>query len=181
MNSAEIRELVVKALLGKTVAGNKVYSPRDWPTRVDTFPVILVSAPLEKKSSLGRNAPQFNTVTTVVVDGRVVAYDKEDGTAGDAQSLAAAETLKIQIEKAIINNPDLQKNIQQFVSVDSQTGLDADGEGHVGQVIMHFHIEYWQGPEDFYPIEADPLKQIVVEQKQPDGTHRTGLIIELDQ
>ncbi|CAK7026101.1 ABC transporter permease [Saezia sanguinis] len=181
MNSAGIRELVTAALVGKTAAQDRVYSPRDWPTHTEIFPVLLVSTPFEKKSSLGRNAPQFNTVTTVAVSGRVIAYDKEDGTSGVALATDAVEALRDQIHVAVINNPALMQEIQQFISVDTQTVVDAEGEGHVGQVLVHFHIEYYQGPEDFYPVEAVPLKTIEIKQKYPDGTTPTGLTIELEQ
>ncbi|EOA2992928.1 ATP-binding protein, partial [Yersinia enterocolitica] len=65
MNTAQVRQLVVAAILGKTDAENRVYSPRDWPTTEEMYPVILVQTPIEEKQSLGRNAPQFNTITTV--------------------------------------------------------------------------------------------------------------------
>lgn len=181
MNSSRLREMVVNALKGKTAAEDKVYSPRDWPTHTDLFPVILVSAPYEKKNSLGRNAPQFHTVTTVVVDGRVVAYDTQAGVSGEGEATAAIESLKDEIERYVINNTVIMRNIQQFVSVESQTKVDASGDGHVGQVVIHFNIEYYQGPEEFYPLEAEAIKEINIEQQYPDGTYQTGISIKLEQ
>ncbi|MFW5401702.1 ATP-binding protein, partial [Yersinia sp. 1252 StPb PI] len=61
MNTAQVRQLVVDAIIGNTDAGNRVYSPRDWPTTEELYPVILVQTLIEEKQSLGRNAPQFNT------------------------------------------------------------------------------------------------------------------------
>lgn len=180
MNSAQMRELVTAALAGKTAAQDRVYSPRDWPTHTDIFPVLLVSTPFEKKTSLGRNAPQFNTVTVVSVSGRVIAYDKEDGASGVALATDAVESLRDEIHSAVINNPDIMRNIQQFVSVETQTDVNAEGEGHVGQVVVHFHMEYYQGPEDFFPLETTSIKEMQIRQKQPDGTVETGLMIELE-
>lgn len=181
MNASQIRELVAQALIGRTAAGDKVYSPRDWPTHVDDFPVILVSTPYEKKHSLGRNAPQFNTVTTVRVEGRVVGYDKKDGSSGAGLATDALETLHLEIEKAIINNPDIMPEIQQFVSVESQTGLDANGNGHVGQVAIHFNVEYYQGPEDFYPLIADDVHEMEIQHQTPQGTDPTGVVIQFER
>ena len=70
MNAADIRGLVVAALKNNTDAGDRVYSPRDWPTMDEDFPVLLVQTPLDVKHSLGRNAPQFTTVTTVRITCR---------------------------------------------------------------------------------------------------------------
>lgn len=181
MNALEIRELIVKALKGKTDAGDNVHSPRDWPTHVDDFTVLLVSSPHDKKGSLGRHAPQFDTVTTVRVEGRLVAYDKKDGTSGAGAAMAALETLRLQVEKAVINNPEIMPNIQQFISVESQTSLDSDGEGHIGQVAIHFDVEYYQGPEDFYPLEADEIHEMEIQHKTPEGTEPTGVIIQFER
>ena len=179
MDSTQIRELMVEALRGRTFVGDSVYPYRDWPTSVEMFPLLIVSAPFEKKQSLGRNAPQFHTVTTIRVMGRVIAYDDEDGNTGAEKANASIERLKLEVEKAVINYPPLQKVIQQFVSIESQTDVSSEGNGHTGQLFAHFHIEYYQGPDDFYPIEATPIHEIHITEKQPDGTPKTGLIINL--
>lgn len=113
MNAAGIRALVVAALQGKTSAEDRVYSPRDWPTTEDMYPVILVQTPMDVKDSLGRNAPQFNTVTTVRITGRLQELDG-DSDDGAAKAEAALETLREQIERAVINSYDLTRQTQQF-------------------------------------------------------------------
>ena len=71
MNSAAIRQMVVTALTGTTSAGDRVFSPRDWSTSPDMYPVLLVQTPFEQKKSQGRNTPAFTTLTTVRITGRV--------------------------------------------------------------------------------------------------------------
>ncbi|WP_392563206.1 hypothetical protein RHO12_12685 (plasmid) [Orbus sturtevantii] len=168
MNSNTIREMFVTALHGNTEAKNRVYSPKDWATYDAHYPVILVTTPLESKNSLGRNIPQFNTVTTVQVLARVSTID--DFTSGDFQSLFNAELIKEQIEKAIINSYELTRNIQQFLSVKSQIQSNALGEEHITELLMLFDVEYYQGPECFYDVDSSNLTGIDIQVKQPEAT-----------
>lgn len=71
MNASAIRTMVVAALVGHTDAGDRVYSPRDWPTSSAIYPALLVQTPFDHKKALGRNTPAFTTVTTVRITGRV--------------------------------------------------------------------------------------------------------------
>lgn len=169
MNTATIRQLVVDALREKTNAGDRVYSPRSWPTVDGDYPCILVQTPFEHKKSLGRNAPQFYTVTTVRVTGRLQEFDgdKNDGAQKAEEQL---EQLREQIERAIINSYELTRQTQQYLEVRSQIDIDAGGEGHIAQLLMDFDIEYYQGPEDFYPIESVPLEGVDINLSQPEGT-----------
>ncbi|HHH0087973.1 TPA: ATP-binding protein [Yersinia enterocolitica] len=170
MNTAQVRQLVVAAILGKTDAENRVYSPRDWPTTEEMYPVILVQTPIEEKQSLGRNAPQFNTITTVRITGRLQELDGENENDGANKAELALERLREQIERAVINSYDLTRQIQQFAKVRSTIDLDSGGEGHLAQLLMELDIEYYQGPEDFYPIVGDPLLGIDITMDMPDGT-----------
>ena len=181
MNTAQVRQLVVAAILGKTDAENRVYSPRDWPTTEEMYPVILVQTPIEEKQSLGRNAPQFNTITTVRITGRLQELDGENENDGANKAELALERLREQIERAVINSYDLTRQTQQFARVRSTIDLDSAGEGHLAQLLMELDIEYYQGPEDFYPIEADPLLGIDITMAMPDGTTEPVVSINLSE
>ncbi|AYW93903.1 ATP-binding protein [Yersinia pseudotuberculosis] len=170
MNTAQVRQLVVAAILGKTDAENRVYSPRDWPTTEEMYPVILVQTLMEEKQSLGRNAPQFNTITTVRITGRLQELDGEHLDDGANKAYLALERLREQIERAVINSYDLTRQTQQFARVRSTIDLDSAGEGHLAQLLMELDIEYYQGPEDFYPINADQLEGMDITIAMPDGT-----------
>ncbi|HHH1655692.1 TPA: ATP-binding protein [Yersinia enterocolitica] len=181
MNTAQIRQLVVAAIIGKTDAENRVYSPRDWPTTEEMYPVILVQTPIEEKQSLGRNAPQFNTITTVRITGRLQELDGENENDGANKAELALERLREQIERAVINSYDLTRQTQQFARVRSTIDLDSAGEGHLAQLLMELDIEYYQGPEDFYPIEADSLLGIDITMVMPDGTTEPVVSINLSE
>ncbi|WP_321157722.1 ATP-binding protein [Providencia stuartii] len=178
MNAAQIRELVVNSLKGKTAAENRVYSPMDWSTVNADYPCIIVQTPFDHKKSLGRNVPQFNTVTTVRVTGRLEEFDGDD-LDGAMKAELALEALREEIERAVINSYELTRQIQQFLEIRSQIDISAGGEGHLAQLLMDLDIEYYQGPEEFYPIEADPLTGIDINVQQPDGTPEHHIKIDL--
>lgn len=181
MNTAQIRQLVVAAIKGNTDAENRVYSPRDWPTTEEMYPVILVQTLIEEKQSLGRNAPQFNTITTVRITGRLQELDGESENDGANKAELSLERLREQIERAVINSYDLTRQIQQFARVRSTIDLDSSGEGHLAQLLMELDIEYYQGPEDFYPIVGDPLEGIDITMSMPDGTTQPVVSIDLSE
>ncbi|MGO2334296.1 ATP-binding protein [Providencia sp.] len=178
MNAAQIRELVVNALKGRTAAENRVYSPMDWSTVNADYPCIIVQTPFDHKKSLGRNVPQFNTVTTVRITGRLEEFDGDD-LDGAMKAELALEALREEIERAVINSYELTRQIQQFLEIRSQIDISAGGEGHLAQLLMDLDIEYYQGPEEFYPIDADPLTGIDINVQQPDGTPEHHIKIDL--
>lgn len=54
---------------GKTDAEDRIYLTEAWP--ITTYPAILLQTPLEVKESIGRNAPQFKTITTLRISGHI--------------------------------------------------------------------------------------------------------------
>ncbi|MFM0306273.1 ABC transporter permease [Paraburkholderia sp. RL17-383-BIF-A] len=180
--SADIRALFVTALTGTTDAGAAVYSPFDWPTASDSYPLILVHARKERKESLGRNVPQFNVTATL----EVIARTKSPalvGDAGSAAALAAAERLKAQIETALINNPAIWadpaggQRIQQFSSVDSDISTSSEGDMPMAELLMSIDVEFFQSAEDFFPIQTYPLQGVDLVIQEPPGTVEPGLTI----
>ncbi|QLH62306.1 hypothetical protein [Serratia symbiotica] len=180
MNPRGIRLLVIEALKNKTDAGDRVFSPRDWPTTADMYPVILVQTPIDVKSSLGRNVPQFNTVTTVRLTGRLQELDDEAEDNGAEKAEEALEELREQIERAVINSYELTRKIQQFQQVRSTIDVDAGGEGHTAQLLMELDIEYYQGPEEFSEISTETLEGVDVLFSIPDGTPEPHVKIDLE-
>ncbi|MBB5414105.1 ABC transporter permease [Paraburkholderia atlantica] len=184
--SADIRNLFVQALTGQTLAGTSVYSPYDWPTSPSSYPLILVHARKERKVSLGPNAPEFDVFATLEILARVQAPAGVVDT-GSAAALAAAETLKFQIESALINNPLIWadpnggQRIEQFTTVDSEINTSSEGSMPMAELAMSIEVKFYQGPEDFYPIPLTPLTTVSVGIPQPEGTTEPGLTITLPQ
>ena len=181
MNAATIRTLVVAALkAAATDAGDRVYSPRDWATRSEDYPVLLVQTPFEEKQSLGRNAPQFNSVTTVRITGRLEEFDTATSDGAELAEMAL-ETLREQVERAVINSYELTKVTQQYKHIRSAIQVAAEGDGHIAQLTYEIDVEYYQGPEDFYPVESVPLNGIDLQVGMPDGTTKPGFNADLQQ
>lgn len=184
--SAELRAVFVTALTGTTDAGAAVYSPFDWPTAPTSYPLILVHARRERKVSLGRNAPLFTVTASIEVIARTKSAALT-GDAGSALALAAAETLKAQIETNLINNPAVWANadgtqrVQQFATVDSELNTSSSGEMPMAELLMTFDVEFIQGPDDFYPLTGTPLEGIDVTVQEPAGTVEPFFSIELPQ
>lgn len=180
MNAAAIRALVVSSLKGQTMAGERVYSPRDWPTSSTDYPVLLVQTPYDEKHSMGRNVPQFTTITTIRISGRVEAFDGDE-LDGAIRAEADLETLREQIDRAIVNSYELTKNTQQLKNIRSALEVSADGEGHTGQITYEIDAEYFQGPDDFYPITPTPIDEMKITVDMPDGTPKPVIVIPLKE
>jgi hypothetical protein len=181
MNPSGIRELVKAALLNNTDAAEKVYSPRDWPTFSKNYPCLMVQQTLDIKESLGRNgAQQFTTVTTIRVTARVESIE-DSSLSGALAAENALENLQDQIVRAVINSYDLTIQIQQIRNVRCIIDVNSNGDSHLGQLAYEFDIEYYQGPEDFYPVKSVPLEGIDTTLKMPDGTTEPTITINLPQ
>lgn len=181
MNAASIRQMVVDALKGATDAGDQVFSPRDLPTTRDMYPILLVQTPFDHKHSQGRNTPAFTTITTVRISGRVQEYDGETEDDGAMVTELALESLREQVDRAVINSYELTRNIQQYREIRSTIDVSAEGEAHLGQLLYEIDIEYFQGPEDFYPVESVPLTGIDIRVQMSDGTTEPGANINLQE
>lgn len=161
--SADLRTLAAAALKGATDAGQNVFSALDWPTWNGSYPILYLQTPVEDKESLGRNGgPQFTVTATLKVSARVQTPAQANG-AGAAAAVAALEALQRQIELALINNPTLMRELQQFPFVRSEMKVSAEGEQNLGELVMDVGMEFYQGPEDFFPIATTPLEQITVD------------------
>lgn len=180
MNASIIRSLVVSALTGQTLAEDRVYSPRDWPTTLADYPVLLVQTPYEEKQSMGRNAPQFTTFTTIRISGRVEEFDGEE-LDGAIRAEALLETLREQLDQTVVNSYELTRKIQQFKSIRSAINVNAAGDGHAGQLTYEIDVEYFQGPDDFFPVTPTPIDEMAITIAMPDGTTEPVVVVPLKE
>ena len=150
--SETLREMVIDALkVANTLAGERVYSPRDWPVNAKDMPAILVDDQREESESRGNAGfPAFLTTTFIVVDGRV-----ERGT----EELAKADlaTLRGQIKVAILASYTIIASVEQVVGIRSECRVSAEAKKHVGELRMEFAFRY---PEDFEPTITDTLEGV---------------------
>lgn len=158
---AALMDLMAAALMGQTAAGNRVFTPRTWPTRPGEMPIVLLHPGKEVKKSKGRSAPAFDVLAVVRVQGRVYAKSGA-GDAGAIAALAAAETLKQQIEVAVINQYDLRAAIQSFAQVETQVTTGKDGELVFGEVLADFTLDFFQYADEFHPVDGEPLDELSI-------------------
>lgn len=157
--SADITGLVVAALTGTTDAGANVFAPRDWPTWDGSYPVVLVSAPEETGESLGRNAPQFTVTTTLRIEARR-QLPATDSDVAAASLMDGLQGMREQVKQAVINSTALTAITQQYPFFRSHITTDPSGDQHLGQMVMDLGVEFYQGPEDFYPYPLTTIEQV---------------------
>jgi hypothetical protein len=155
----QLRDLVAAALVGRTDAGPRVYTPADWPTWRSEYPVILVRAPSEVKESQGRGSVLFTVTGTILIVYKVQA-SAQANDAGALQAEEALERLETQIVQRVINNPTLigpGRLIQQYPEIRSGFDVDSSGETHLGEGHVELDMQWVEGPEDFFPDAVLPL------------------------
>lgn len=161
--SSELRLIAADALRGATDAGENVFTALDWPTWSGSYPLLYLHTPSEDKESLGRQGgPQFTVTLTLQVSGRVQVANLEDQS-GVAEATLKLEALQRQIELALINNPALMSQLQQFPFIRTEMKTDGTGDQNLGEVVMSVGLEFYQGPEDFYPIPTHPLERLTID------------------
>lgn len=178
--SDRLQALMVAALAGTTAAIDNVFTPRDWPTTPIETPILLVQSPSEHKESLGRSgAQQFTTTVTIRVVGRLTGK-AQTGDAGAMAVLAALGVFQGQIERAVINSYDLTQAIQQIAAVDVKNGVSSDSELHLGELVMDFHLETYEGPELFAPIDSSPIDEMAIYADLVNVYSPTGVFVDLE-
>jgi len=145
----QLRLAVVAALQGiQSMAGIvTIDSPGDWSTPPEKMPAILIRAGRERKESIGKTIPEFNTNAVVEIEARL-----EEATAAAAQD--AIEALGYAIENAVLKDYNIVSMVQQFTSVDTDTEISAEGRRQIGAFKMAISCEMF---EAFDPEETDPL------------------------
>lgn len=168
--TSELRQITAEALKVGTAAGNNVFAARTWPTWNGSYPIIWLHAPEEDKDSLGRQGgPQFTVTATIRISARL-QLKALPANAAAAAMILALEAMQRQIERALINFPPLMSRLQQFPFIRSHMREDGEGEQNIGELVMDVGMEFYQGPEDFYPLEGtsddpvfDPVAASVVQ------------------
>lgn len=172
--TAQVRDATVAALTGTTDALDNVWSVRSWPTVKSGYPVLYVTAPKEDRESLGDiSAPQFIVTATIRIVARVEVPTLAND-AGTAQAEASLERIKQQIDVAVINNPTVMSLLQQYPFTRFQMGINSDGARPFGELILDIGMEFYQGPEDFFPIVGAPFEQLNITADLTNVVDKTG-------
>jgi hypothetical protein len=164
--TSDLFAIAVTALTGTTSAGANVFSVRDFPTWDGNYPIMYIRTPDEDKQGLGRNgAPQFNVVATLTIEA--IFQAPSESSAGPFNQAAAIveaglSALSHEIEVALINYAPLMELLQQFPFIRTSQTISAEGEQHIGQLLAHIGMEFYQGPEDFYQVQTSALNEVTI-------------------
>lgn len=177
--SLDLLDLVYQAVLNAdTGADGRVYKPGDWPTQPDQYPIVKMRLAAENRQSIARSgAPEFVTIATIRIAGEVSA----PATIDDVGALAAETNvwrLKREIEVAVINSYPLFARIQQVATMQSQLQFTSEAATHLAGVQIDLALEFYEGPEDFAPVDADALEQVEL---QAQAYPPAGLALTLPQ
>jgi hypothetical protein len=150
----------VEAIKDHTLAGARVYPVIDWPTTAAHYPVIYCRVPTEEKHSLSRNGgPDFTVTATLKVCARTEVSALPNGQSA-AVLLQQLAQLSQQIQVALVNNPALMGSLQQVPFIHTEMSITANGNKELGEVEVSIGLEFYQGPEDFYPLPVVPLTSL---------------------
>jgi len=161
---AEFRVALLSAL---GMVSAHLYSPGDWNVTATKLPAIKVRYGGEEKRSLGDNGQTaFNT--TSIFEIRV-----EVSAASGPAALLALEGLQADIEAAIFKSVPIRELAQDFPFMRIQTDVSADGETHIGGMLISFGVQMY---ETFYPDVTAQLAEIdltadMVNVYDPTGTY----------
>jgi hypothetical protein len=167
----QMQELAIVALKGVTAAGESVFDFGTWPTDPKLFPMLMVSVPRERKINQFAGTLQFNTTMSIVVVGRVAGFLAEPvGT--------FVEDMSEQITDAILLDPVLSAQIQQYTIVETQTVVSSEGQNFIGEVGLTFEVVLYQA----YGPSGPPLTDVVGTIDPVGGTpgHAPTITINLD-
>jgi len=138
LSRKEVELLTIRTLLAaNTMAADRVYEPRPWPATTALFPMIIASAPRDRKISLTRGQLQFLTTISLVVVGRVTASSAEDAQ-------LALDTLAGEIEEALFTAPGFAGQFQQFATVETASSVNAEGRSWIGECAITLDCELVQ-------------------------------------
>ena len=166
ISRVDLRTAAVEVLVSaRTAAGKRVHSPRAWPTRPDELPALMVTTPSERKESLGRSLPRFNSTITLAVMARVMGVGKDAPTMV-AQAEESLELIASQVEEAVMGDPRLVSIVQQFTFVETHMMVSSESERIIGEASIIFGCEVFQ---EFQPGPGDPLTEIVTTIPADDG------------
>ena len=161
MTPEAIGDLMVAAILADpTIAGTNIYAARDWPTWIDTMPIVLFDVADDDMTSMGRSAPQYTSISRIPLTARVTA-PSGDNDAGAGVVRYALGLMREKIKRAVINYTPLMTQIQQITQINSQMKSGAsESRQHVGELTMLFSVEHYRGTEDFNDVSGVSLNEI---------------------
>lgn len=177
-DSAQLRDIMVQALKGVTDVGDNVFPALDWATWSGSYPVAYFDPYKDGKESLGRQSGQQFTVTATFPLLVRIERPAKANNQGTADTQLALEEIQRQIERTLVNYPPLQQLIQHMPFLNVEMEVSGEGAKNLGELRIDIGLEYYQGPEDFYPVPTVPLDGLTVDVDLRNVFDPTGTYID---
>lgn len=149
-------------IAANTMAGDNIFRPGDWPTQPGQYPIGKMRLVKEDRISQGRSGPQSFTTTAHIQMSLAVSEPAQLDDAGATAAEAKLWAFKREVEIAIVNSMPLATAIQQISMMRSQLQFLGQGGEHLAGVQMDIAFEYYEGPENFAPVDADDIEEFDV-------------------
>lgn len=135
---AVLRDLTIKALkAANTLAQEHVYV-HDWPTNYEQNPIaILFNKEIDHKISNGRTVPNFTSSPALYINFRI-----QEKSVIEARK--KMDVLLSQAEQAIFTNPSLNKIVQQFPYVTTESSITSENNYHIAESTMVVAMEIFE-------------------------------------
>lgn len=162
-----VDQVVAVLLAAATDAGTSVYAARDWPLTEPQLPSIMVKSPVERKQSLVKGVPQFETVASIAILAR---------TAGVTSAAVETELSNLcqQIETAVLSSGSpVQMMVEEFESVDTDIRTTSEGAKPAGDALIVIACRFY---ELFEPTGGDVLDQISITMETGTGATISGAV-----
>lgn len=131
----------------------EIQSPGDWNTPPEVLPAILLRVTGDRKAAVAKSQPNFETTVTLEIEAKV-----EEATAEDAQD--QIDALGARIEHVLFTNHALNSLISNWASVETRTGVSAEGKMHIGAFKMLVNLECFEEFDAFAEIPAPALEGV---------------------
>lgn len=149
-----LRAAIIQALISQTMAEDRVFASRDWPTEADELPVIHVLALRERKERVRSGALFYTTTASIDVLAQLAR-------GGPETAITMMDDLVSDIMGLVICAPGVRAITQLAPNVEMSITLNSEGDRHIAQGLVTFSIEY---PEKYQPGPGAPLQKIQANQ-----------------
>ncbi|WP_242183090.1 hypothetical protein [Sphingomonas sp. CARO-RG-8B-R24-01] len=180
--SQDLLCLTVAALKGDEVvaptdARDRVFSPGDWPTQSDQYPLLKVRLLSETKQSLGKGGIMFRVTATIRILAEVSEPVQFENAGATAAEIAIWRLVR-QCECGVINSYPLTGLLQEFPSIRTELASSSESATHLAGAQIDIDMEFIQDANDFAPLPVSDLTEIEFDDTAHPGA---GLTVPLSQ
>ncbi|QNT79439.1 hypothetical protein [Entomobacter blattae] len=152
-----------------TLAENRVYTARSWPTTPILYPAIILQAPLDHAQSTGKTAVSFSRTVSLAIRAQVCFQLQGDGTPTPDIPLAAKSEMALhilteQIEAVLLTHIPLMAMVEEVSSLSTEVLFDSSSAQPVAEARMRMDLLFSQT----YSSGGEPVERIMTSIRESD-------------